>query len=72
MDKQKKRYFRKQKIFGIIVMLVAVLSAIILDGDITVAIFLFPLGLFTVFTKDMVLTDDYFFENNCVNEDEEL
>ena len=72
MDKRKQKYFRKQKIFGIMMILLAVISAIILNGDITIAIFLVPLGLYTVFTKEMVFVDDYFFEMNDVNKDEEL
>ena len=72
MDKRKQKYFRKQKIFGIVMILLAVISAIILNGDITIAMFLVPLGLYTVFTKEMVFVDDYFFEMNDVNKDEEL
>ena len=72
MDKRKQKYFRKQKIFGIVTILLAVISAIILNGDITIAIFLVPLGLYTVFTKEMVFVDEYFFEMNDVNKDKEL
>ena len=72
MDKRKQKYFRKQKIFGIVTILLAVISAIILNGDITIAMFLVPLGLYTVFTKEMVFVDEYFFEMNDVNKDEEL
>ena len=72
MDKRKQKYFRKQKIFGIVTILLAVISAIILNGDITIAMFLVPLGLYTVFTKEMVFVDDYFFEMNDVNKDREL
>ena len=55
-------YFRKQRIYGAIVVALGILSAIALDGDITAAMFLVPLGLYVMFTKKMVVTDDYFYE----------
>ena len=33
-----------------------------LDGDITAALLLVPIGLYLVFTKEPVITDDYFYE----------
>ena len=56
------KYFRKQKILGGLIVAIGVLSAIILAGDITVALLLVPLGLYIVFTKTPVLMDDYFYE----------
>lgn len=55
-------YFRKQRIYGAIVVALGILSAIALDGDITAALLLVPLGLYVMFTKKMVVTDDYFWE----------
>jgi hypothetical protein len=55
-------YFRKQKICGAIVAALGVLSAIILNGDITAALLLVPLGLYVMFTKEKVLMDDYYYE----------
>ena len=56
------KYFRKQKILGGLILALGILSAIILAGDITVALLLIPLGLYIVFTKKPVLMDDYFYE----------
>ena len=56
------KYFRKQKILGGILVLLGILSAIILGGNITAALTLVPLGLYIVFTKKPVLMDDYFYE----------
>lgn len=62
MKKDKRAiYFRKQRAMGIGMVLIAVLSALI-DGNITAFILIAPIGLYTIFTKKMVLTNDYFFE----------
>lgn len=64
MKKYKKRwdkldnYYRKQKIHGVIMILLAVLSAILLNGDCTAAILLIIPGIYAVFTKDLVIYDD--------------
>lgn len=59
---RKRRYFRKQKLMGLALALLGVLSAFILEGDITVAILLVPFGLYVVFTKEMLWMDDYYYE----------
>lgn len=56
------KYFRKQRILGAILIAVGILSAIILGGNITAAILLVPAGLYIVFTKKPVITDEYFYE----------
>lgn len=56
------KYFRKQKILGAIIVVLGVLSAILLAGDITAALLLVPLGLYICFTKEAILLDDYFYE----------
>lgn len=40
-----------QKIIGLILIVVSVVSAILLDGDITAAILLVPMGLTLTFSK---------------------
>lgn len=65
-------YFIKQKIIGVIMLLLSILTVIVLDGDITVAIFMTPISLMTIFTKDMVITDEYFFEVKSQEANEEL
>lgn len=62
--KKSKRYYyyRKQRRYGVAVLVLSALSAILTGGDITAALFLAPVGLFLIFTKTMVITDDYFYE----------
>lgn len=56
------RYFRKQKLIGAILIAIGIFTAIILEGDITAALLVVPLGLDLCFTKEAVITDDYFYE----------
>lgn len=49
-----KRYFRKQKILGCVLVLCSVLCPLLLQ-DITASVFLFPLGVGVMVTKDKVI-----------------
>lgn len=60
---KRKRYFIKQRLIGMLIIVLSVIS-VKLTGDGTVALFLFPIGMFTTLTKEMVITDTYFFNNN--------
>lgn len=60
---KRKRYFIKQKLIGILIIIVSVIS-VKLTGDGTAALLLLPIGIFTTLTKEMVITDTYFFDNN--------
>ena len=60
MDKRK-LYFIKQKLYGAgLLGLTAALPLVM--PDITFTLVTAPLGLWLLFTKEMVITDDYFFE----------
>lgn len=73
MDRRRKQYFIKQKLIGAAMVLLSILTVIMLEGDATAAVFMTPIGLMTIFTKDMVITDSYFFEMKSLEEnDEEL
>ena len=69
--KKSKRYyyFRKQKCIGLALVILAVLSVILLDGDATAALLLGPLGLYIMFTREMVICDDYFYEMEAKKND---
>lgn len=41
----------KQKIIGAVLIIVSVVSAILLDGDITAAILMVPMGIYLIFSK---------------------
>lgn len=49
-----KRYFRKQKALGGVLVLCSVLCPLLLQ-DITASVFLFPLGVGVMVTKDKVI-----------------
>ena len=51
-DKEEKIYFAKQKGVGVILLLLSVLIPFVTGGDITVSLFLFPLGVFLICTKE--------------------
>lgn len=70
-DKQKarrqarqRRYFRKQRALGIMLITTAILSAVVSQGDITAAIILLPAGAYTICAKQMCITDKYFYRHN--------
>lgn len=58
-ERQQKRqetlYKIKQKILGLMGIGVSVLSPILLDGDATIAILMFPLGIYLIFTREKVM-----------------
>lgn len=58
-ERQQKRqetlYKIKQKILGLMGIGVSVLSPIFLDGDATIAILMFPLGIYLIFTREKVM-----------------
>lgn len=45
-----------QKIYSVIIILLALLTIIILDGDSTFALLIIPVGLYTLFSKKYWLT----------------
>lgn len=59
---RKRHYFRKQRLMGLLLALLGVLSAFVLEGDITVALLIVPMGLYLVFTKEMFWMDNYYYE----------
>ena len=62
-DKRERiKYFIIQKLMGLVVVVLAVVSCII-TGDGTAALFLIPIGIYTIFTKKLVITNTYYFEH---------
>lgn len=60
--REKIKHIVTQKAMGIILIVVAIVSCIV-SNDGTAAILMLPIGIFTTFTKEMVITDTYFFNN---------
>ena len=52
---QRRKYFLIQRAVGLVLVAANVLAAYVLDGDITAAVFLVPLGIYLMFTKEQVL-----------------
>ena len=57
-QRQRRQYFLKQRLTGIFLLVFTVLAVIVTGGDATRAIITVPLGMYLVFTKEMVLTKD--------------
>lgn len=45
----------KQKLLGALAICISIASPILLDGDATISIVMFPLGVYMVLTKDKVV-----------------
>lgn len=56
------KYFVIQKLMGLVIVVLAVISCII-TGDGTAALLLLPIGTYTIFTKKLVITNTYYFEH---------
>lgn len=52
---QRRQYFLKQRLTGISILVLTVLAVILTGGDATIAIITVPLGLYLIFTKEMVM-----------------
>lgn len=54
-QKAERIYFIKQKLSGLIIAAIGIITPFILDGDATFSLFALPLGLFLLFTKAKVM-----------------
>lgn len=45
----------KQKLLGILAIGVSILTPLLLDGDATASLFILPLGLYSLFTRENIL-----------------
>ena len=59
--KARRWYFIKQKAYGLAMLAVTVLAVWATEGDITIAVITVPLGLMCLFSKKMMIVDDYYF-----------
>lgn len=59
--KARRWYFIKQKAYGLAMLAVTVLAAWATEGDITIAVITVPLGLMCLFSKKMLIVDNYYF-----------
>lgn len=61
--RRRKRYFIKQRFFGLAALMIAALSARVLDGDATVALVMVPLGLSLITSRQMLIINKYYWEH---------
>jgi len=61
-ERQARRwYFLKQRALGAVLLAVTVLAVWTLEGDATIALITVPLGLALVFSKQMLVVNEYYF-----------
>ena len=53
--RQYRRTFLKQRLMGIAILAITMIAAKMLDGDATIALITVPLGLYLIFTGEMVI-----------------
>lgn len=61
--RRRKQYFIKQRLFGLAALIIAALSARVLDGDATVAFVMVPLGLSLITSRKMLIINKYYWEH---------
>lgn len=59
---QRRWYFIKQRLCGLVLIAITLLAAKALGGDITVGVFLVPLGLYLIFTKEMCIINGFYWQ----------
>ena len=53
--KSKRTYYIKQKLSGLTMAAVGIITPILLDGDCTFSLFALPIGIWLLFTKEKVM-----------------
>ena len=48
-------YYIKQKLCGVVLAAIGIITPILFDGDATASLLLVPMGLFVLFTKEKVM-----------------
>lgn len=60
---RKQKYFIKQKLMGLILIVGSILASItLLEGDATITLISIPIGFMMIFSKEMWLVDEYYYE----------
>lgn len=59
---QRRWYFVKQRLLGITLLIFTVLATKLLDGDATIGLFAVPLGIYLVFSKEMLIVNDFYWQ----------
>ena len=64
--RKRKRYFLTQKLYGVAMLILTAVSVKLLEGDITVAFILVPMGIVLITSKEMLIVNEYFWESEGV------
>lgn len=62
-QRERKRYFIKQRIYGMATLAFTILAVRFLDGDATIALFTIPLGVSLLLSKQMLIVNQYYWEH---------
>ena len=62
-QRERKRYFIKQRICGLATLAFTILAVRFLDGDATIALFTIPLGVSLLLSKQMLIVNQYYWEH---------
>lgn len=62
-QRERKRYFIKQRIYGLATLAFTILAVRFLDGDATIALFTIPLGVSLLLSKQMLIVNQYYWEH---------
>lgn len=54
-DKAERKYFIKQKLSGLTMAAIGIITAILLEGNVTFSLIALPLGIWLLFTKEKVM-----------------
>ena len=60
--KRRRQYFIIQKLNGVALLAFTALAVYILEGDATIAIFTVPLALYMIFSREMCIVNNYYWE----------
>ena len=62
LRRKRRWYFIKQKLTGISVLAFTAFAVWLLDGDATIAVLTVPLGLYLVFSREMLITNNFYWQ----------
>lgn len=54
-DKAERKYYIKQKLSGLTMATIGIITAILLEGNVTFSLIALPLGIWLLFTKEKVM-----------------
>ena len=62
-QQERKKYFIKQRLCGIALLVITAFAVRLLDGDISIAFFTIPLGICLLLSRQMLIINDYYWEH---------